>query len=65
MQKLLDKTGSYIENDPWQLVPEGQEIPRDGKYLLLPQASGWSRIRPGPSTRPGVSGSIAPTKWKP
>lgn len=36
MQKLLDKTGSYIENDPWQLVPEGQEIPRDGKYLLLP-----------------------------
>jgi len=36
MQKLLDKTGAAIDDDPWQIVWPDQELPQDNEHLLLP-----------------------------
>lgn len=36
MQKLLDKDGELIGEDPWQVVCSDQEPPQDKEHLLLP-----------------------------
>ncbi len=50
MQKLLDKTGQLIENDPWIFLPKDFGGPVTGAHQVLPLQF-WQASEPGAISR--------------